>query len=37
MLTRSGLGAVLAGIVLGVTGWWWNYEELVIGAVAIGQ
>lgn len=36
MLTRSGLGAVLAGLVLGVTGWWWNYEELVIGAVAIG-
>ena len=30
MLTRSGLGAVLAAVVLGVVGWWWNYEEIVI-------
>ena len=36
MLTRSGLGAVLAAVILGALGWWWNYEELVIAAVAIG-
>ena len=33
MLTRSGLGAVLAAVVLGVLGWWWNYEELVVVAL----
>ena len=37
MLTRSGLGAVLSGIVLGVLGVWWGYEELVIVATAIGD
>ena len=37
MLTRSGLGAVLSGIVLGVLGVWWGYEELVIVATAIGM
>ncbi len=36
MLTRSGLGAVLAAVVLGVAGWRWHYEELVVGAVAVG-
>ena len=36
MLTRSGLGAVLAAVVLGVVGWWWNYEEIVIVACGIG-
>ncbi|HSL73426.1 MAG TPA: DUF58 domain-containing protein [Ilumatobacteraceae bacterium] len=36
MLTRSGLGAVLAGVVLAVVGAWWSYEEVVIGAAAIG-
>ena len=36
MLTRSGLGAVLTGIVLAILGVWWGYEELVILAVAIG-
>jgi uncharacterized protein (DUF58 family) len=36
VLTRSGLGAVLTAIVLGVAGWRWHYEEVVIGAVAIG-
>ena len=36
MLTRSGLGAVLAGVVLAVVGAWWNYEEVVIAAAAIG-
>ena len=35
MLTRSGLGAVLAAVILGALGWWWNYEELVIAAAAI--
>jgi uncharacterized protein (DUF58 family) len=36
VLTRSGLGAVLAAVVLGVLGWWWNFEELVIAACGIG-
>jgi len=36
VLTRSGLGAVLAAVVLGVLGWWWNYEEVVIAACGIG-
>ena len=36
MLTKSGLGAVLATIVLGVLGWWWKYEELVVAAAGIG-
>lgn len=36
MLTRSGLGALLAAVVLGVLGWWWSYEELVIAACGIG-
>ncbi len=36
MLTRSGLGAVLTALVLAVVGWWWNYEEIVAAALAIG-
>ena len=36
VLTRSGLGAVLTAVVLGVVGWWWNYEEIVIVACGIG-
>lgn len=36
MLTKSGLGTVLTGLVLAIVGWWWNYEELVIAALAIG-
>ncbi|TFH20204.1 MAG: DUF58 domain-containing protein [Acidimicrobiales bacterium] len=36
MLTRSGLGAVLAAVTLGILGWWWNYEEVVIAASGIG-
>lgn len=35
MLTRSGLGAVLTALVLGVVGWWWNYEEIVVAAFGI--
>jgi uncharacterized protein (DUF58 family) len=35
MLTRSGLGAVLAALVLGGLGSWWGYEELLIAAVVI--
>lgn len=30
MLTRSGLAATAAALVLGVAGWWWHYEELVV-------
>lgn len=36
MLTRSGLGAAIAAIVLGVFGWWWRYEELIVVAACIG-
>ena len=36
MLTRSGLGAVITAVVLTITGWWWNYAELVVAAFAIG-
>ena len=36
MLTRSGLGAVVTAVVLTITGWWWNYAELVVAAFAIG-
>lgn len=36
MLTRSGLGAVVTAMVLTITGWWWNYAELVVAAFAIG-
>lgn len=35
MLTRSGLGAVLAAVVFGALGWLWNYEELLIASVGI--
>ena len=35
MLTRSGLGALVASIVLVALGWWWNYEELVLAAIGI--
>lgn len=35
MLTRSGLGALIIAVVLAVLGWWWGYEELIIGAIAI--
>jgi uncharacterized protein (DUF58 family) len=36
VLTRSGLGAVIAAILLAGFGWWWGYEELVIAATVIG-
>ncbi|HUS41449.1 MAG TPA: DUF58 domain-containing protein [Ilumatobacteraceae bacterium] len=36
MLTRSGLGAVLTALVLAIVGWWWNYEEIVVAAFAVG-
>jgi len=35
MLTRSGLGAVAAAVLLIVLGVWWQYEELLVGAVGI--
>lgn len=35
MLTRSGLGALLTALVLGVVGWVWNYEEIVAAALLI--
>lgn len=34
MLTRSGLGAALAAVVLAGCGVWWRYEELVVLAAA---
>lgn len=36
MLTRSGLGAVIAAMVLTTLGLWWNYEELILVAIGIG-
>ncbi len=36
MLTRSGLGAAVAAVVLAAFGIWWRYEELVVIAVAVG-
>lgn len=36
MLTRSGLGVVLAAAVLGALGMWWRYEELLVAALAAG-
>ena len=36
MVTRSGLGAVIATVILAVLGLLWNYEELMITAVALG-
>ncbi len=36
MLTKSGLGAVVTAVVLAIVGWWWNYEEIVVAAFAIG-
>lgn len=35
MLTRSGLGAAIAAVVLAVCGVWWRYEELAIAAAAV--
>lgn len=35
MLTRSGLGAAVAAIVLAVCGVWWRYEEFVVAAVCV--
>ena len=35
MLTRSGLGAAVAALVLAICGVWWRYEELVIAAAAV--
>lgn len=36
MLTRSGLGALVAALIMVVLGVWWNYEELVVAAVGVG-
>lgn len=35
MLTKSGLGAVLAALVFGGIGWWWKYEELIVAAAGM--
>ncbi len=35
MLTKSGLGAVLASMIAVGLGAWWGYEELVLGGVAV--
>ncbi|NNE12737.1 MAG: DUF58 domain-containing protein [Ilumatobacter sp.] len=35
MLTRSGLGAAIAAVVLVICGFWWRYEELVVAGIAI--
>jgi uncharacterized protein (DUF58 family) len=35
VLTRSGLGAALVALIVGVAGWLWNYEEVVLAACAI--
>lgn len=35
MLTRSGLGATVAAVVLVGLGLWWRYEELVIAGIGI--
>ena len=35
MLTRSGLGAVIAAALMIVLGVWWQYEELLIAAIGI--
>jgi uncharacterized protein (DUF58 family) len=35
MLTKSGLGAVVATVVLTVLGVLWNYEELVVASLAL--
>ena len=36
MLTRSGVGALVAAVLLCGCGWWWHYEELIGLAVGIG-
>jgi uncharacterized protein (DUF58 family) len=36
LLTRSGVGALVAAVLLGGCGLWWQYEELVGLAVGIG-
>ncbi len=35
MLTRSGLGAAVAAVLLAACGVWWRYEELLVLAVAV--
>jgi uncharacterized protein (DUF58 family) len=35
MLTRSGLGAAIAAVVLAICGAWWRYEELLTAAAAV--
>ncbi len=36
MLTRSGVGALVAAVLFGGCGWWWHYEELIGLAAGIG-
>ena len=35
MLTRSGLGAAVAAVMLAICGWWWGYVELIVVAAAV--
>jgi len=35
VLTRSGLGAAVSAVLLGLAGWWWHYTELVVAAAVV--
>ncbi len=35
MLTHSGLGGLIAAVILGACGLWWHYEELLVLAVCL--
>lgn len=35
MLTRSGLGVAVTAVAFVICGWWWGYDELVAGGLAL--